>query len=262
MNLRVAIVDDEKPARSRLRRLLSEHADVEIVGEAGDADAAVDLIDREKPDLCFLDVQMPAGDAFDVLARLRHRPLVVFTTAYDRYAVRAFEVRSVDYLLKPFGRDRFAEALDRARRAVAAGAGPDLVRLLQELRSGLPSAAPDSPARPQPPSAPVRIPGRRGARIVLLDPHQVLWFEAEETLVFARIDDGRILVERSLAELEESLASTFFRTHRSYLVNLSKIADIHPGEPGTWEITIRDEKRSVLPLSRRQAQRLREIIPW
>ena len=118
MTYRCVIVDDEKPARQRLRSLLSTHDDFEIVGEARNADSAVALIDELAPDLCFLDVQMPEGNGFEVLRRVRKIPGVIFTTAFDQYAVQAFEVRSFDYLLKPFSRTRFAEALDRAATMV------------------------------------------------------------------------------------------------------------------------------------------------
>jgi DNA-binding LytR/AlgR family response regulator len=254
MTIRAAIVDDEKPARDRIRRLLGEHPDVSVVGEAADGASAVVLLDRERPDLCFLDVEMPEADGFEVLRRARHVPRVIFTTAYDEYAVRAFEVHSLDYLLKPFGRRRFAAALDRAREAFRqqASPSPDLLRVLEEIRAGLPHPQPaEAPARE---GGPLKIPGRRGVKI--------LWFEAEDVLVFARTGEGRFLVERSLSDLETLLAPTFFRVHRSYLVNLSKIAEILPGEAGTFRIVIRDPSRSVVPLSRRQARRLREIIPW
>ncbi|HKQ98693.1 MAG TPA: response regulator, partial [Candidatus Polarisedimenticolia bacterium] len=135
MSVRAVIVDDEKPARDRLRRLLGEHPDINLVGEAADAAAAAALIDRERPDLCFLDVQMPEGDGFEVLRRIKHRPRVIFTTAYDRYAVPAFEVSSLDYLLKPFSRERFAAAIEKARAAIGAGAAPppgEILRLLEE----------------------------------------------------------------------------------------------------------------------------------
>jgi DNA-binding LytR/AlgR family response regulator len=276
MSFRTVIVDDEKPARDRLRRLLGEHADFDLVGEATDATAAAALIDRERPDLCFLDVQMPEGDGFEVLRRIRHRPRVIFTTAYDRYAVPAFEVNSLDYLLKPFSRERFAAAIDRARTALASGAAPapaEILRLLEEIRAGIApppgSPRPEPPAAPRPapppgagPAAPLRIPVRRAAKIVLLDPGEILWFEAEETVVFARTTDARLLVERTLNELEEQLGAAFFRAHRSCLVNVSRIAEILPGEGGAGRIVMNDPQKTVLPLSRRQARLLRDIIPW
>lgn len=268
MTLRVVIADDEKPARDRIRRLLADHPDFEIVGEAADVPTAVEVIDRERPDLCFLDVQMPEGDGFDVLRRIRHATRVVFTTAYDQYAVRAFDVNSIDYLLKPFSRQRFAAALARARESLAAGGatGDELRRLLAQLRESFPGAAPGAgPARPKRPGAvpePLRVPARRGTKIVLLDPAGIYWFEAEDVLVFARSVEGRFLVERSLAELEAQLEPAFFRCHRGFLVNLSHVLEILPGEAGTWRIVLRDGSRSSVPLSRRQARKLRERLSW
>ena len=259
--MRVVVVDDEKPARDRLRRLLSDHPDLVLVGEASDSGTAVALIDRERPDLCFLDVQMPEGDGFEVLRRVSHRPRVIFTTAYDQYAVPAFEVNSLDYLLKPFNRKRFAAAIDRARAAFGAGEKPekDVVRLLEEIRAGLPR--PDEAAAPAP-EPPIRIPAKRANRVVLLDPAEILWFEAEETIVFARTDAARHLVERTLSDLEVQLGRAFFRAHRRYLVNISAIVEILPGEGGAHRIVMRDPERSTTPLSRRQARVLRAIIPW
>jgi len=266
--IRAVIVEDEKPARDRLRRLLSEHADIAIEGEATDAAAAIALIDRLRPDLCFLDVQMPEGDGFEVLRRIRHRPRIIFTTAYDRYAVPAFEVNSLDYLLKPFSRERFAAALDRVRAALGAGAAPapsEILRLLEEIRAGIPVAAGPAAATHADPAAggaPLRIPVRRANKIVLLDPAEIVWFEAEETVVFARTAAARLLVERTLNELEEQLGRGFFRAHRSCLVNVAHIAEILPGEGGAGRIVMKDAARTVLPLSRRQARQLRAIIPW
>ena len=252
MKLRVAIVDDEKPARDRLRRMLEAMSDVEIVGEAGDVASAVALLDREKTDLCLLDVQIPGGDGFDVLRLVERMPQVVFTTAFDHYAVRAFEVKSLDYLLKPVHRERLLDAVKRAHEASARGPSESdaMLRLLEELRA----------QRPAP--APLRITARRGTKILLLEPAEVVWFESEGELVHARTADGRALVERSLGELEDQLAGSFFRIHRSYLVNLSKVGAIVPEDGGTYRVVMKDEGRTPLPLSRRQAQKLREIIPW
>jgi two-component system LytT family response regulator len=267
VTVRAVIVDDEKPARDRLRRLLADHQDFVVVGEAVSAPSAVELIDREHPDLVFLDVQIPEGDGFEVLRRVSRVPHVIFTTAHDEYAVDAFEVRSLDYLLKPFSRQRFGAALDRARQALKRPAEPsvEVLRLLEEIRAGLPrseNAAGGGAPPPSAPAPPVRVPARRGSKILLLDPTDVFWFEAEETVVYAKTQEGRFLVDRTLAELEDLLTPSFFRSHRRYLVSLSRIGEILPGDAGTYRIVIRDDARTPLPLSRRQAQRLRELIPW
>jgi two-component system LytT family response regulator len=252
VKLRVALVDDEKPARDRLRRLLAAMPEVEFVGEAGDVASAVELLDREKPDLCLLDVQIPGGDGFDVLRLTTHIPHVVFTTAFDHYAVRAFEVKSLDYLLKPVNRERLQDAVHRAQQASGRGSAESdtIRRLLEEIRAHRPATTPQ------------RIPAKRGAKILLLDPGDVIWFESEGELVHARVTDGRALVERPLAELEELLTGSFFRIHRSFLVNLSKIGAIVPEDGGTYRVVMKDDAHTALPLSRRQAQKLREIIPW
>jgi DNA-binding LytR/AlgR family response regulator len=235
---------------------------VEIAGEAGDVGSAVELLDRERPDLCLLDVQMPGGDGFDVLRRTTAAPRVVFTTAFDHYAVRAFEVKSLDYLLKPVHKDRLREALERARAESERGTAQstDVLRLLEEIRAGLPSSAAEPFGRSA--AAPMRIPAKRGSKILLLDPSEVIWFESEDELVYAHAADGRAMVERPLGELEELLAGSFFRIHRSYLVNLSRVGAIVPEEGGTYRVVMKDEAHTPLPLSRRQAQKLREIIPW
>src|SRR4030095_4070255 len=136
MKIRTVVVDDEKPARDRLKRFLAEHADFEVVGEAGDGESAVRVIDSLRPHLVFLDVRMPEADGFQVLERLEHVPRVVFATAYERYAVQAFEVHSIDYLLKPFDRRRFSATLahvrDEMRKSVPAEEKLDA--LLREIR--------------------------------------------------------------------------------------------------------------------------------
>ena len=201
MRRRCVVVDDEKPARDRVKRLLDAHSDFELAGEAADAEAAVRLIDETRPDLCFLDVQMPEGTGFDVLQRVGHVPHVIFVTAYDRYAVPAFEVRSIDYLLKPVGRERFALALDRARERID-GAG-SARRILGEL-DALRRSAGERPAGAAP--RPDRLSVRSGSGIRLLDPDEIVWFEADDALVFARTAGGRFLVDRTLSELERQLA--------------------------------------------------------
>jgi len=248
------VVDDEKPARDRVKRLLAAHPDFRIVGEAADAETAVRLIDETTPDLCFLDVQMPEGTGFDVLERVKHVPHVVFVTAYDRYAVPAFEVRSIDYLLKPVSRARFAEAVDRARERIdAADPARRILDELDDLRRSVGRGAPPAPR-------PDRISARRGPRILLLDPDEIVWFEAEDTLVFARTAAGRFLVERTLSDLETHLEGKFFRAHRGCLVNLGRIAEVRPADAGACTIVC--PGAGTVALSRRQARRLREMFRW
>ena len=254
MTRRCVVIDDERPARDRLKRLLAAHPDFEVAGEAADADAAVRLIDETAPDLCFLDVQMPEGTGFDVLERVRHVPHVIFVTAHDRYAVPAFEVRSIDYLLKPVGRERFSEALERARERIDA-AGP-VRRILDELDALRRLVGGGAAAPP----ALERVSVRRGSGVLLLDPDEIVWFEAEDTLVFARTAAERFLVDRTLSELEDQLAGRFFRAHRGCLVNLGRIAEIRPADAGAWTIVC--PGAGTVPLSRRQARRLRELFPW
>lgn len=257
MKHRCVVIDDEQPARDRVKRLLAAHPDFELAGEAADADAAVRLIDETTPDLCFLDVQMPEGTGFDVLQRVGHVPHVVFVTAYDRYAVAAFEVRSVDYLLKPVGRERFARALERARERLEDAASGAAQRVLDEL-DGLRRSLGGARDAASPP--PDRVTARRGSRILLLDPAEIVWFEADDELVFARTAEGRFLVDRTLAELERQLEGQFFRAHRSCLVNLGRIAEIRPADAGACTIVC--PGAGTVALSRRQARRLREIFPW
>ena len=255
--IRCVVIDDEKPARERLKRLLAAHQDFEVVGEAADARHAVTLLDELRPDLCFLDVRMPEGDGFEVIRQAKKVPRVIFVTAFDEYAVQAFEVHSLDYLLKPVGKRRFAEALERVRASIGETAdqqaGP-LLELLNQVREDLREDR-GAPAER-------KLPARRGNRIVLLEVEEVLFFEAEETLVFARTPEGRFLVERTLAALEQQLTQRFFRTHRRYLVNLSRINEILPGEAGTYTVIVGEPPGEAIPLSRRQARRLRELIPW
>ena len=254
MKHRYVVVDDEKPARDRLKQLLAAHPDFELAGEAADAAAAVRLIDETTPELCFLDVQMPEGTGLDVLERVMHVPHVIFVTAYDRYAVSAFEVQSIDYLLKPVGRQRFAEALDRARERID---GPGSARRMLDETEPLRRSVGRGGAAP---SRPERVSVRHGSKIVLLDPDEIIWFEADDALVFARTPTGRFLVDRTLSDLEAQLAGRFFRAHRRCIVNLGRIAEIRPADAGTY--TIACPGAGTVPLSRRQARRLRAIFPW
>ena len=261
--IRVVLVDDEAPARSLLREYLGAHAGVEVVGECANGFEAVKAIAELAPDLVFLDVQMPKLDGFEVLELLDPAPAVIFCTAYDEYALQAFEVHAVDYLLKPFGRERLAEALTRARERLAASA----------IGRGAVPAAAASEARAEEPAAraalarAARGPGRHAERIVVRDGAQVHvvpaervdYLEAQDDYVAVHVGNATHLKHQSLSDLAESLdPDKFVRLHRSYAVNVERIARI--------ELLAKDQRVAVLhdgrqlPVSRSGHERLKELL--
>lgn len=243
MSLRVAIVDDEELARGLVREHLAAHPDVVVVAECANGLEAIEAVGAHAPDLLFLDVQMPRLTGFETLELLEPRPAVVFVTAYDRHAVKAFEVNAVDYLLKPFSRERFDAALARARALLAAGArGPD--------PAGLAAAA-------RPEGAPLeRIAVREGTRVTLVPVDAVDWVKAEDDYVLIHAGGRRHLKHETLAALAARLpAARFVRVHRSWVVNVSRLASV---EEGRTAVTADGER---VPVSRAGAARLRELLP-
>ncbi len=234
--IRALIVDDEPPARRRIRDLLEAEPDVEVVGECRDGRQAIATIEAVRPDLVFLDVQMPEAGGFEVVEALgpERLPVVVFVTAYDRYAVQAFEVHALDYLLKPFDRERFAAAVQRAReelrRPREAGVDPRIVALLEELR----------PAARRLDRIPVRV----GARIRLVPADEVDYFQAETNYVRLHVGKASHLVRDTLAGLEARLdPARFLRIHRSLVVNLSRVREVEPLFAGEYVLTLADGTR-------------------
>ena len=246
------IVDDEAPARSLLQEFLAAHADVRVAAECVNGFDAVKRIEELAPDLVFLDVQMPKLDGFEVLELLDPGPAVVFCTAYDEYALRAFEVNAVDYLLKPFTRERLAEALERvrARRAEAA-------------RAPSPAAAPS----PRALAAAARPPGRwaervlvrDGARIQVIPVEKVDYVEAQDDYVAIHAEGKSWLKKQTLGELSEQLdPRRFVRIHRSYLVNLERIGRLDLLARESRVVTLAGGRQ--LPVSRAGYARLRELM--
>jgi two-component system, LytTR family, response regulator len=235
MPLRVLIVEDEPPARRRLRALLEEADDIVVVGECGDGTTAVDLITALKPDLVFLDVQIPELNGLEVVEVVgpAHMPAVIFVTAFDQYAVRAFEVAAVDYLLKPFDQERFRQALERGREALDR---PDaltarLVHLLDERGRTM---------------AVDRLPVRVGDRIRLLPLTDVDYITAAGSHV--RLHAGRetYLVRDSITSLEARLdAGRFARLHRSLIVNTQRVRELEPLYRGEYVVWMHDGTRLV-----------------
>jgi two-component system LytT family response regulator len=251
--LRVLIVDDEAPARALLREYLSIHEDLEVAGECANGFEAVKTIGEMKPDLVFLDVQMPKLDGFEVLELLDEPPAIVFATAYDEFALKAFEVHAADYLLKPFGRDRLAEALSRVRE-----------RLATPAREGAKAAPGPSGAKL---AAAARPPGRHverllvrdGAKVHVIPVERLDYLEAQDDYVAIHAEGKTWLKNESLADLAEGLdPERFVRTHRSYVVPVERIARIELYAKDSRVAVLHDGRQ--LPVSRAGYARLRELM--
>ena len=264
MPLKVVIVDDELLARQELQYLVENVGDVQVLALGSNGIEAVDLIHKHKPDLVFLDVQMPGLDGFGVLKKLLEKkarlPQVVFATAYDQYAVRAFEVNAVDYLLKPFDKSRIERTIEKARgRMVVAepSAAPDtaeakldaLLRLVEEAS---------------------QVPKVQRGKIVLRAQNRLMLVDQKE-ICFVSIEDGAISVVtpamegqsncRTLEELMEQLdPEAFWRAHRSYVVNIQHIREVVPWFKSSYQLRMDDPKKTEIPVSRNQTKRLRELF--
>jgi len=248
--LRALIVDDERPARKKMARFLAEEPDIAVVGEAGDGPSALAAIRELAPDLVFLDVQMPGMNGFEALQRLpeSQRPRIVFATAYDQYALRAFDAAALDYLLKPFDQDRFRQTLARVRewfgpRADESALRDKLGTLLDGLGLG---AKPDYAAR--------LLVKARG-RTLFLDVGEVDWFQAAANYVELHVGDTVHLMRETLRDLETRLdPARFARIHRGCIVNLDRVAELQPWSKNDWLLILKDGRQ--LKLSRRYRHRL------
>jgi len=257
MPINTIIVDDEKPARDELAFLLKGFPEINVIGQGKNGVEAVALIKEHSPDLVFLDVQMPGLDGFGVLKKLVERkmkvPHVVFATAFDHYAVQAFDVNAVDYVLKPFDRARIAKAIARARKMVETqtSATERLEQLVSQLGSAKQSSSP-----------PVKILVRSQQKLLLVDGEDLIW---------ATIDGGMISVMsrdtegtsnyRTLDDLNEALDSeSFWRPHRSFLVNIHHIKEVVPWFNSTYMLKMNDKKQTDIPVSRSQIKRMRELF--
>ena len=247
MKIKTLIVDDEALARERLRQLLEREPEIEIVGECADGRDAVSTIQRESPDLVFLDIQMPELDGFGVLAAMgaEPAPLVVFVTAHDQFALRAFEVHAVDYLLKPFDRERFQTALRRALERVKHRESGAIERRQSALLAEL---------KPAPKSA-ERLAVKSGGRVVFVKIHDIDWIEAAHNYVELHAGKESHLLRETLNAIEARLAPEIFvRISRSVIVNLERIKELQPLFHGEYTVTLHNGTR--LTLSRRYRDQL------
>jgi two-component system response regulator LytT len=259
MTISTVIIDDERPARDELVFLLKGFPEIEVIAQGKNGLEAVALIKEHDPDLVFLDVQMPGLDGFGVIQKLVERklriPQVVFATAFDNYAVQAFEVNAVDYILKPFDRARIAKAVQRAKKLVEAKTST--VERLETLVGQLGAGA----SKPQP-AIPVKLLVKSQARMILVD---------AEDMIYASIQDGSITIVardaegtsnyRTIEELADSLdANVFWRPHRSYLININHIKEVVPWFKSSYMLKMNDKRASEIPVSRGQTKRLRELL--
>lgn len=250
MKIRAVIVDDEAPARARVRQLLKDAADFEVAGEYASGREAVEGIPRDKPDVVFLDVQMPRLTGFDVceaVTRAGHRmPLVIFVTAFDQYALQAFEIHAIDYLLKPFDRARFHKALDHAREQLRPGKTDQrLAALLEDLRPGF--------------KQPDRLVFKEDGRVVFVRTDTIDWAEADGNYVRLHAGADKHYVRETLAGLEAQLpAEKFLRISRSAIVNLDRVKELQPMFYGDYAVVLHGGEK--LTLSRNYRDRLEKLL--
>jgi two-component system LytT family response regulator len=246
MSIRCLIVDDEDLARDILREYLSSEEEIELVGECTNGFDAVKAVAEHKPDLLFLDVQMPKLDGFEVLELIGPTVAVIFVTAYDQYATKAFDAAAVDYLLKPFGQDRFRTALTRARQRIAASSRPpDPI----ELRN----AARNQGQYLQ------RVVFKDGTKVHLILSENIDYVEAQDDYLAIHANGKTYLKQQTISSLESSLdPSQFVRTHRSFLVNLNRVKNIEPYTKDTRLAILNDGTK--VPVSRAGNMRLRELL--
>jgi two-component system LytT family response regulator len=241
MKLRIVTVDDEPLARDRLRRLLSKEPDIEIVAECADGSAAIEAVRRHSPDVLLLDVQMPGMDGFEVvraLGDIDKPPALVFVTAYDQHAVRAFEARAIDYLLKPTRQARLHEALQRARE-----------RLIDQGRETIPQALLDLLAeRDAAANRLRRIAVRNGERVTFVVTEQIDWIEAAGNYVLLHAGKENHIVRETLTALEAQLPDAFFRVSRSAILNLRRIRELQSVTSGEYVAILVDAQR--IPITR------------
>lgn len=242
--IRTVIVDDEDLARQVVRELLAEHAEIEVVAECANGFEAVKAVTELKPDLLFLDIQMPKLDGFEVLELIGAEMAIIFATAYDQHALRAFEVHAVDYLLKPFGAERFEQALTRAK---------------QRLGGKLPPVADLKASTRVPGEYAERIVVRDGTRVHIIPIGKLDYIEAQDDYLALASEGKRHLKQQTISSIESSLdPKHFLRIHRSYIINLERVTKIEPFGKDTHVAILRDGSR--LPVSRSGYGRLREVL--
>lgn len=266
--IRTLVVDDEPLAREGIIAMLDQDSEVEVVGTAADGQSALTAIRSQRPDLVFLDIQMPKRDGFEVLADLKReeRPVVIFVTAYDKYAIRAFDASVTDYLLKPFRDARFAAALSRAKGEIRKARVMDMGNKVEELlghvqvmmRTGTPppAGAMAAPAAAEPAD---RVVLKTGSDLHFIKTSDIIWVESQADFVKVHTTTSAQLVRETLQSLEQRVdPAKFLRIHRSSLVNLEHVKKVTPALYGDYTVLMSDD--SKLRLSRKNRGKLKQLI--
>ena len=243
--MKVIIVDDEPLARSIVKEFLQKHPDLQLMQECGDGFEGLKAIQQHQPDLIFLDIQMPKINGFEMLELLEQTPAVIFTTAFDEYAIKAFEAHAIDYLLKPFDQERFDKAISKWKEKKSTSTEKATQDLLE--------TASLSPSQSQ------RIVVKNGSKIKIIPAHDVLYLEAADDYVKIHTPEGYFLKNKTMTHFEQSLdGEQFVRTHRSYIVNVQQITRIDPYEKDSHVAILRSGAK--VPVSRSGYGKLKEVL--
>ena len=244
---KVLIIDDEKLARDIVKKYLEGNNNIELIGECSNGFEGIKSINELKPDIIFLDIQMPKLTGFEMLELLDHEPAIIFTTAFDQYAIKAFEVNATDYLLKPFAEDRFNEALNKAIEKVKSNnsTSDEYVNLLSSVSQNLESLD--------------RIVVKTNQKIIIIATEKISYLEAQDDYVMIHSELGKHLKKQTMKFYEEHLDDkTFFRVHRSYIVNINDVKQMELFEKESYKITMKDG--NSVPVSRSGYSKIKELL--
>ena len=249
--IKTIIIEDEAPARERLSALIEAHHELEFITHCIDGKDAVQQINQLKPDLIFLDIHLPDISGLDILKILEHQPLVIFTTAYDKYAVNAFEHNAVDFLLKPFSEERFTEAVQKviSRSSADENTNTHIQNILAKWQ--------------QPDQYLSRIPAKLGERIFILKSAEMIYFQSKDKVVTAHQQDDYFIINYTLDELQNRLdPEQFVRIHRATIVNLNNVHTIEPLFGGAYLMKMNDKHKTELNVSRNAGKVIRDKLGW
>jgi len=249
--IKVILIEDEKPALERLSNFVQKISDLEVLGHTGSGVVAAEMINEKKPDLVFLDIHLTDISGIDLFHMIEYKPMVIFATAYNQYAIQAFELQAIDYLLKPFSLERLKLAVSRAREKIQANESSN-----KNIRDLLLKWAPQEDFLH-------RIPSKIGDKIYILNDDQIVYFNAENKLLFAHLEDSKYMINYKLDELQARLdPEKFFRIHRSTIVNLNYVMTIESWFAGGYIMKVRDKSITELNISRSAGKALRQKLGW